>query len=270
MPKDYNVAARLSRSLNALLEHGRGQNTAAVTAWAEVCGLDWPHDKGELLRRGAQMILDADEIRRRVEALSEEDAQFTLRHFDQVEKTVANFTMLPQKNMQQFFASLDDAGLYGLDVCSRALAREDPEPSLSEDRRRDLRSQAQDLLDLLEEDEGMEPELHEWLLARTREIIHALDNYEFFGTRALQRAVDEYVGGVVNRRSFWTELKGTDAGTKVMLLLQACTFALSVWTGVGAPALESSPIQVIMMQEMGVDPARPALEQGPSPAGDSE
>ena len=267
----FNPGIRLHRLMAWAYEYGRGQQAGAppTQAWAEHFGLTWPSDFGDLLRAGSDVVQLTAEVRGMVESLDgKENVDMLLRRFGEVEKVMENWPQVAAvANMQTFIAPLSDAGLVSLEYIGDTLGRYILEREVSEDTLTSLRSTTDETITLVTEADDLDDDLKIWLLDRLHEILRQLDLYKVSGIGALERVMDETVGGL-HRRQGWLARLGTSkvaAGVAHLLMVIDVTLqsaaAIQALTTDPAP----SPAVTVIVQQVAPNILTPSV--GPSPPG---
>ena len=236
--EDYNPAARLH---TVLTEANAQRDNGAVAAqiWGQILDIDWPAEKSLMLRSGADLQDLAAEVKSAVIGLTGTvNTDLALRHFNEVEATLDQWIGIAQLNMQQFMAPLQGTGLYSVEVCADALKRHASEPALDADAIGTLLEKVHELQREVGEADDLDGATKAWITHRLVDIERALLAYKVTGTRGLERATDELLGGMHRRPGMLARLgvSHTAQGLGLLLLLIQTTLqGVSTYDQISAP-----------------------------------
>ena len=249
--------------------HAFGQGPQAgmppTQAWAEHFGLTWPTDSGDLLRAGSDVLELTADVRGMVESLDgKENVDMLLRRFGEVEKVMENWAQVAAvPNMQTFISPLSDAGLESLEYIGDTLGRYILEREVSEDTLTSLRSTADETITLVTEADDLDDDLRIWLLDRLHEILKQLDLYKVSGIGALERVLDETVGGLQRRQGWLARLGTSKVAARVAYLLMVIDVTLQSAAAIQALTTAPSPSPAVTVIVQQVAPNILTPTQGP-------
>jgi hypothetical protein len=173
-----------------------------------------------MLRAGADLQDLTAEVRSTVSRLTGTvNPDLALRHFNEVETTLDQWINISNLNMQQFMAPLQGTGLYSVEVCADALKRYASEPALGPDAIGSLLEKVRELRREVEESDDLDDATHAWITQRLVDIERALMTYTVTGTRGLERATDELLGGMHRRPGMLARLGASKTAQGIGLLL---------------------------------------------------
>ena len=217
--EDYNAAARLHTVLSEATAE-RGNGAPAVQVWGEILGIDWPTEQSLMLRAGADLQDLAAEVKSTVLELSDSvNIDMALRHFNEVEATLDQWFGLPSLTMPQFMTPLQGTGLYCVEVCADALKRYVSEPALSPSAISPLLEKVRELRLEVDQADDLDDATKAWITQRLVDIERSLLTYKVTGTRGLERATDELLGGMHRRPGMLTRLGASKTAVGIGLLL---------------------------------------------------
>lgn len=236
--EDYNPAARLHTVLSeAIAQRGRGE--AAVQVWGELLGIDWSTEKPLMLRAGADLQELAAEVRSTVVELADSvNINLALRNFIEVETTLDQWISITSLPMHQFMSPLQDTGLYSVEVCADALKRYASEPSLSPDTIGLLLEKVRELCREVDQAGDLDDATKSWISQRLVGIERALMTYKITGTRGLERAADELLGGIHRRPGMLARVgasKTAQGIAMLLMLIQTTLQGVSTYEQIAAP-----------------------------------
>ncbi|MDP9816925.1 hypothetical protein [Spirilliplanes yamanashiensis] len=198
----------------------------AAEGWARIFGVDPERESAELLLRGAALLHDAAATREFITRL-DDNGRSWLRHFGEVEETVANFGYLSE-DMAFFLSPLRDTGLHALEMCEGLQRRTSREPTLPADTVAELLRQVQDLIADVRAAADLDDETRQRALHHLLEIARALTLAPQQGGEPLRRAVDETVGDAARDPRWLERLRGSKAFNGFAAVLLATDFALNL------------------------------------------
>lgn len=176
----------------------------AKKVWAEL--LDVPeNDLPLLLKRIGQVAGLAHDVREKVQLLDGLNPDDLITWIPKILRPFVQFNLDGQ--FQHFIAPVDENVFSLLRICSGALGKQLPEPTINREKLRDLRNQ---IADFVAEIAGSSlPDTARTFLLRHAQIIDdALINYQLQGFPALQSGLEQCIGhSVLNRESItkWKE-----------------------------------------------------------------
>jgi hypothetical protein len=154
----------------------------------------------------------AAEARAAIEKLGpDEDPDFLLRHFDEIDRFAAQLMedaaspsavrLVPSSSASRLLIMRlpGKEALYGLEACSRTLHRLAPEPTISAGELADLVSQVRDLIDSVLNNTSLTEEAKFFLLGRLRDVESALISSRVTGLADLEAALDRLTGSLIRR-----------------------------------------------------------------------
>ena len=245
--EDYNPAARLHAVLNEAIAQ-RNSGLPAVQIWGQILGIG-PADKSLMLRGGADLQDLAAEVRSTVIGLlGTVNTDLALRHFDEVETTLDQWITIESLNMQQFMTPLQGTGLYSVEVCADALNRYASEPALGPDAISSLLEKVRELHLVVDEADDLDDPTKAWITQRLVDIERALLTYKVAGTRGLERATDELLGGMHRRPGVLEQLGASKTGQGIgllLLLIQTTLAGVSAYEQISA----SPPAGLVIVVE---------------------
>jgi hypothetical protein len=249
--QDYNPAARLHTVMDEAYVH-RSEGQSAATVWAQILSIQWPESQTEMLRAGADLQVLSLEVRTKVTGLREKvNVDLVMRHFDQVERALGQWAQITQLNMQQFMAPFEGTGLYCLEVCADALKTHATEPGLEPESLTLLTEKVRDLSHEVSEATDLDHETKNWITERLADIERALSTYKVTGTRGLERAADELLGGLHRRPGLVARLGRGDTAKGIaflLLLIQTTLQGASTFEQVTAPTAPPPGVTIIVQQ----------------------
>jgi hypothetical protein len=263
----FNSGIRLHRLMAWAHAYGNGPQAGIppTQAWAEQFGLTWPKDIGDLLRAGSDVVELTAEVRGIVESLDgKENVDMLLRRFGEVEKVMENWAKVAAvPNMQTFIAPLSEAGLESLEYIGDTMGRYILERELGEDTLTRLRSTADETITLVTEADDLDDDLRIWLLDRLHEILKQLDLYKVSGIGALERVMNETVGGLGRRQGWLAQLGSSKVAAGVAYLLMLIDVTLQSTAAIQAltTAPAPSPAVTVIVQQV----APEILTRSPGP-----
>jgi len=236
--EDYNPATRLHTVLTQANAQ-RDKGAVAAQIWGEILDIDWPAEKSLMLRAGADLQDLAAEVRSTIVGLTGTvNTDLALRHFNEVDTTLDQWIAVTTLNMQQFMAPLLGTGLYSLEVCADALKRHASEPALGADAIGSLLEKVHELQREVGEADDLDGAAKVWITHRLVDIERALLSYKVTGTRGLERATDELLGGMHRRPGMLTRLGASHAAQGIgllLLLIQTTLQGISTYEQISAP-----------------------------------
>jgi len=200
---------------------------AAEEVWAELLGVP-KKDKSLLLRRVGYVMALPAAIRESVSAISNIDHEVYLKWLPQVE---ASFSVLNfQMQWTQFIDRFDGAVVYGLEICSDLLSRQNPEKTLPANTIADLHVHVEELL---KEVEGTElPEdVKKYISEHLFNIKSALDEYILLGITPLEREFYATIGSIIINRNIYKQSQESQTGKKFWKLMSNLALMISIAVG---------------------------------------
>jgi hypothetical protein len=149
----------------------------AIEAWASIFQVVATASPN-FFTRVAELATLAADVQELVEALPDTEApDLILRHYVEVDRTIANFARVANLNMQQFMEPLERPGLLSVEMADRALRRTGYRESRLEQSELDtLRTEAQDLIANVVGAAGLTPEQKRPIVAHLRAVEDTLIN----------------------------------------------------------------------------------------------
>jgi len=262
--QDYNPAARLHTVLSEAFVH-RGEGVAAAPIWGQILGIDWQAEKSFMLRAGADLQDLTAEVKSTVMGLTGTvNSDLALRHYNEVEATLDQWTNIANLNMQQFMAPLQGTGLYSVEVCADALKQHASEPALGPDAIGSLLEKVHELQREVEEADDLDGATKAWITQRLVDIERALTTYKVTGTRGLERATDELLGGMHRRPGMLARLGASKTALGIGLLLsliQTTLQGVSTYEQISAPPPAGL---VVVVEQLAPGANIPSLPVAPS------
>ncbi|GAA1587127.1 hypothetical protein [Kribbella karoonensis] len=202
-------------------------NTKPVEAWAEVFSIS-PIEVRHVVREGVRLMDQAAEARRKIEALADQDPHVVLRNFHEVETTVARFAHITAiGTIEDFLNSLSPSGLHAAELCSSILHRRSPEPFVAVEQRQRLIENVDALIAEVNAADDLDREVRGFVVEHLARIRDAIRNSPYNGTEPIRREVDEFLGTLVSKRTFWQRLT-EDKVLAVVTLLAIVDSILSI------------------------------------------
>jgi hypothetical protein len=219
--------------------------------------------KRQCFSRFAEITRLVAEVRALVEGLPDtESPSLILRHYDQVERTVANFVSVGNLNMQQFMEPLQDTGLLSIEMADHALRRNGYRATRLDQSELDrLREEAHDLLaDVLGAD-GLTAEQKRSIVAHLKAVEDTLVN-ALLSDEEIVQANDGLIGSILAlpHRAF-----GNHAVREVAKFAAAVATAVAVniATQAAETALEPpKPSSVVLIERIAHGDEIPAITSG--------
>ncbi|GAA5122700.1 hypothetical protein GCM10025762_45240 [Haloechinothrix salitolerans] len=200
-----NPAGRLSHVLS--LARTLDPETPARDGWAEILNVEIENGNAwQLLRGAARLGQLAWDTRQKIESFEDENPTSLLKHFGEVEGTLAKFLQLQSFNMGRFLDSLSPAGEYCLEMCANRLHARCPQPALKEETRRSLIDQLSTLTADVRAAQDLPPEVRTWTLSTLDTVRDALNDAEMRSASEFEPLADEIVGTLVRKPSYLSTL----------------------------------------------------------------
>lgn len=220
-----NPAGRLLK----LLEEARAipAHEHPIKAWGAIFRLS-PIDTAQLIRKGARTIDLAAEVRRKVEALTDDDPGLILRNYEEVETVVERFTSIAAlPRMDHFVSGLGPTGIHALEMCSSLLHRRSPEPVVENEKLNELRLDVAHLVEEFQSAEDFDADLRYFVTGHLFDILRALSDVDMTGVEPVRDEVSRIVGTMVTKRPFWRRL-ASDQVVAIVTVLAAIDAALGI------------------------------------------
>jgi hypothetical protein len=218
-----------------------------------------------MLRTGADLQDLTAEVKSTVMGLTGTvNSDLALRHYNEVEATLDQWTNIANLNIQQFMAPLQGTGLYSVEVCANALKQHASEPALGPDAIGSLLEKVHELQREVEEADDLDGATKAWITQRLVDIERALTTYKVTGTRGLERATDELLGGMHRRPGMLPRLGASKTALGIGLLLsliQTTLQGVSTYEQISAPPPAGL---VVVVEQLATRANIPSLPVAPS------
>lgn len=192
-----NPAARLHAVLAEATAQAPSQGSA-LQAWAGIFGVATnAAGNAEVLRRGAELISMAAEVRRRVDALPHPVPGSFIAHLAGVDSCLDRFTTIGQLTMRDFMAPYGETAAQALVMCDWALQRDDPDPVPSDEDLADLLEGLAQWRQEIEQSREIDDERRTEVLVRLEEIRDVLSRVPSQGVGPATEAVNIFIGQLV-------------------------------------------------------------------------
>ena len=180
--------------LYLILAEGRkkGLNTITGDVWPNL--LDVPQDdSATLLRKLGQVMALPAVIRDEVYRLENVDHSLLLQWLPKVNEAFRSLNL--QSKWHEFIGYIDDAALYGLQICDDMLSRTQRNVQVNEDELMKIHAEALELFQEILHAE-IDPELKKHLLEQLRLIDNAIQDYRIGGIKPIETALDATLGKI--------------------------------------------------------------------------
>lgn len=157
----------------------------------------------------------------------------------------------PPAPIGQVADKYNDGDMMSLEFCSEALHLDRPDLEISEDALKTLRMQISELLDLLEADNTLDPELRTLLLRNAREMCWAIQSYDRTGAAGLRAAFYQTTGAIVNNLNLTVRHDCSPrTWDKVIALLNAVAAVINIGvpivTAIEAATSSPTPVEIVI------------------------
>lgn len=233
------------------LEKGqqREMNQSAMGEWCKVWGLDAGRvvDRVECMRRGAMLMQLAQDVRHEAEQLPDGyHPEVMLTHFGEIESALDQFTVLPSNAMQAMFGQIQGTGWQCLRMLDAMLSTHRPERIAAESEVKDHIDQVRELIADILADEGLDPGLKRYIIARLRDVEKALIDALITGSGGLELAANSLFGAAQRERDLWDRIAETKWAPRIGATWMAIVTTLGAVGGVPAllPKDDAKPVEV--------------------------
>lgn len=226
-----NPAGRLYILLQAA---ARNRNESFRNAWSKALGIEGS-ELNEFIRHYSEVLKLPSAIRWKTTDAGFDDDEL-LWFLPDIEKAISNMQL--DTAWGSVSSPIKDEHMRALNGHSTLLAKLAGEPTIPEDKLREIRDQAQQLFDTVVDDETLDEDLKQFLLDALGEILDGIQNYWISGAAPVRSAVEQVIGSaVVEEVAFRkaTNSRHWEAFQKILLTLSMTiniangTQALTEW-----------------------------------------
>ena len=221
-----NPAARLL----TVLKQGKMKSymdKQASEAWANILSVE-PKNKSILLRRIGYVMALPVSIKENIEQLDDVDNALLLKWMPKVENA---FSMLNfQTPWKSFISIMDEAVIYGIEICADTLSRKLPEDTVKEDDLSKLLVEADDLIEKLSST-NIDRELHDYIFENLLDIKNAIEEYRIRGIKPLKDKVHSTLGELYLTPEIYHKNQSDPIGKKFMKIMGGLAILVTVSNG---------------------------------------
>lgn len=201
-----NPAGRLLTIINA----GKAQpkKKRAADIWGALLEVS-PQDKTLLLERVGGVLSLPSKIRTEISQIKDVNEGVYLKWLPTVERSFNSLNF--DAPWQQFIDIIDEAAIYGMEVCSELLSRMSPEKIIDMNSMDTLKSQIDELLSSLD-DQDIDLGIKKFIYEHLTKIKFAIEEYKINGTVPLEDEFHSVLGCIVTNPGIYSNSKETEAG----------------------------------------------------------
>lgn len=201
-----NPAGRLLAIINA----GKTQPKKKIAAeiWGTLLEVA-PEDRTLLLERVGSVLSLPSKIRTEISQIKDVNGSVYLKWLPTVERSFRSINF--DAPWQQFIDIIDEAAIYGMEVCSELLSRMTPEKVIDIGSMDTLKVQIDELLSSLNEHD-LDLDIKKFIYDHLTKIKFAIEEYRINGTVPLEGAFHSVLGALVITPEIYTKTKDTDIG----------------------------------------------------------
>lgn len=220
-----NPAGRLLAIINA--GKSKPKKTRAADIWAEL--LDVPsNDKTLLLERVGGVLSLPSKIRTQITQIEDVNEDVYLKWLPTVERSFSSLNF--DAPWQQFITVIDEAAIYGMEVCSERLSTMSPEKAIDMNSMDALKSQIDELLSSLDDHE-IELNIKRFIYEHLTKIKFAIEEYKINGTVPLEDEFHSVLGSLITDPNIYTESKDTQIGKRFWGVMGKLALLITITVG---------------------------------------
>jgi hypothetical protein len=257
-----NPAARLRYWLTTADKAAKDKSS--VAGWSEVFGLDQSLmvHRLEVAKRGALLMELAQQVRDNMATLPESlHPDLLLADFEEVERTLENFTVAPSLNMQQFLDPLKPTGQRSLQLASTFLGSHQPEAWIDDTTQESLLTQIRGVIDYVLDTSELDSDTRAFVIARLRNVEQAVVEFRLRGPASLEESADSLLGGMIRKSDLGPKFFTSPTGRRVGGVIAAIAMALGMAADYKTSIAPSHDAPIIIL-EVGVEQTARAGDDG--------
>lgn len=195
--------------------------------WANLLGVP-ANDSSMLLVRLGKIMAIPSQIESKINQEENIDHSVYLKWLPKVNKAFRTLNL--EANWSTFIDPIDEAVLYGLEICSEQLARKQPESVIKEEALKDIKNEVEGLLKEIRSS-NIDSDLKNYLIGQLENIINSIYEYDFAGVVPLQKAFESTVGSISLHPELHEKIKKTNYSKKFWTVMRRVALVLAIAVG---------------------------------------
>ena len=195
--------------------------------WGQLLGVA-DKDSSILLRRIGKVMALPSLIEKQIKQEEDIDHSVYLKWLPKVANAFRRLNL--EAPWTNFINPIDDAALYGLEICSEQLSRKQPELIIKKDEIEKIKGEVDELLHEIKSS-NIDKDLKEYLTTHIEDIKNAIEEYEFEGIAPIRKAFESTVGSIYIKPEIYQKIKNTKHNKKFWTIIARVALILSIAVG---------------------------------------